>query len=199
MSAFPSLPQPSSLKIRSLQPTLVSVAHSLQRQVRSRGGHRWAISAGWPPMKRADWAILFGFAQAQRGQYGTFTYVLPGNLSTANGVATGTPLVMGASQTGRSIVTDGWTINITGILKAGDFIKFNGHAKVYMVTADANSNGSGQATISIEPALFSSVADNEPIITGDIPFTVAFAGDTRESNVSPGMVFDFSADMVEVP
>lgn len=199
MSAFPSSPAPASLKIRSIQPTLISVAHSLQRQVRSRGGHRWLLSAAWSALKRSEWAVLFGFSQAQRGQYTTFTFTLPGNLSTPQGVATGTPLVMGASQTGRSVVTDGWTATTPAILKAGDFIKFNGHAKVYMLTADVNSDSGGNANLAIEPALFATVADNEPLITGNVPFTVAFSGDTRESNVVPGSFFDFSADMVEVP
>jgi len=199
MAAFPSSPAPASLKIRSLQPTLVSTAHSLQRQVRSRGGHRWLLSATWPVLKRFEWAAFFGFAQLQRGQYCAFTFVLPGTLATPQGVATGTPLVNGASQTGRSVLTKGWTHSITGILKAGDVIKFAGHNKVYMLTADADSDGSGNAALSIEPALFVSPADSEALTVSNVPFTVAFTRDTRESDVAPGMFFSFAADMVEVP
>lgn len=199
MSAFPSSPAPSTLKIRSLQPTLVSTAHSLQRQVRSRGGHRWMISVAWPVLKRAEWAAFFGFSQAQRGQFGTFTFVLPGNLATPQGVATGTPLVNGASQTGRSVLTKGWTNSITGILKAGDVIKFAERNKVYMLTADANSDGGGLATLAIEPALFVSPLDGEALTVSNVPFTVAFAGDARESDYVPGPFFSFAADMIEVP
>ncbi len=199
MAQFPTSPSPTSLKIGSNQPTLVSTAHSLQRQVRSRGGHRWLISAAWAILRRAEWAAFFGFAQAQRGQYGTFSYVLPGNLSNAQGVASGAPLINGGSQTGRSVVTDGWTASTTGIIKAGDFVKFNGHNKVYMLTADVNSNGSGQATLAIEPALFVSPSDNESIIVSNVPFTVAFSSDSRSSNVAPGGLYDFAADMIEVP
>lgn len=199
MAQFPTSPPPTSLRIGSNQPTLVSTAHSLQRQVRSRGGHRWLISSAWAVLRRSEWAAFFGFAQGQRGQYGTFTYVLPGNLSNAQGVATGTSLVNGGSQTGRSVITDGWSANITGILKAGDFIKFTGHNKVYVLTADVNSNGSGQATLAIEPALFVSPSDNELIIVSNVPFTVAFASDGRSSNVAPGGLYDFAADMIEVP
>ena len=199
MAAFPSSPAPSSLKIRSVQPTLVSTAHSLQRQVRSRGGHRWLLTATWPVLKRSEWAAFFAFAQTQRGQYGNFTFVLPGNLATPQGVATGTPLVNGASQAGRSVVTDGWTPSTSGILKAGDVIKFAGQNKIYMLTDDANSDGGGNATLAIEPALFASPADNEALTVSNVPFTVAFTGDTRESDYVPGPFFSFAADMVEVP
>ncbi len=197
--SFPANPAPASLKIRSMQPTLVSTAHSLQRQVRSRGGHRWMLSASWPALTRAQWAAFYGFAQAQRGQYGTFTYVLGGYLSSPQGAGTGTPLVKGASQSGRSVITDGWTALVTGILKAGDFIKFAGHAKVYMLTADVDSDYTGSATLAIEPALFATPADNEAITVNNVPFTVAFGSDTRETDVAPGKIFTFAADMIEVP
>ncbi len=195
---FPTDLPPSSLRIRSVQPTLVSVTHSLQRQVRSRGGQRWQISASWSGLSRADWARLFGFAMAQRGQYGTFQFQIP-QIGSARGMATGTPLVAGASQSGRTVTTDGWTAGVTGILKAGDLVKFAGHAKIYMLTEDVDSNGSGQATLVIEPALMEAPADNEAIDVSDVQMTVAFADDVRESQVGAVPVYDFSAELVEVP
>jgi hypothetical protein len=81
------------------------------------------------------------------------------------GVATGTPLVnngAGYAIGAKSIATDGWTINITGIVKKGDLVKF-GHSKHYTVQADVNSNGSGQATLTLEPGLAATIADNEPL------------------------------------
>ncbi|MDY7002151.1 MAG: hypothetical protein SVS15_10280, partial [Thermodesulfobacteriota bacterium] len=133
---FPTSPALAGLKITSNTPTFVSTAHSLKRQVRSRGGHRWLIEGEYPPMTRDEFAPVYAFAVAQRGQYETFTFVLPG-LKTPQGSIPGTPVVDGADQTGRSIDTKGWTASQSGILKAGDYIKFNGHAKVYMVTQDA--------------------------------------------------------------
>lgn len=98
------------------------------------------------------------------------------------GVATGTPLVNGASQTSayadvkdtntQNLVTDGWTASTTGILKAGDVITIDGVYAVnpvtkatlpflrqFVVTADANSGAStGPATLSISPAIITSGA-----------------------------------------
>lgn len=190
----------SSMKFTSFQPTLLSVSHSLSRQARSRGGaQRWAIEASYPPnLTRAELAPIIAFALAQRGQYETFTLTPPALWSTARGIATGTPLVKGASQTGRSVITDGWTATKTGILLAGDFIKFAGQDKVYMVTADANSDGSGNATIAIEPALMSSPANDAAITVTGVSFSVAFAGDVQEFSIQPAYLHEYKVAFVEV-
>jgi len=86
------------------------------------------------------------------------------------GAGGGTPLVNGASQTGASIITDGWP-NSTAILKKGDIITFadvydvnprtyesNGYLKQFVVTADVSSDVSGNATIAISPAITTSGA-----------------------------------------
>jgi hypothetical protein len=113
------------------------------------------------------------------------------------GVATGTPLANGTDQTGSSIVTDGWTASTTGILKEGDIITFagvygvnplnkqsTGELKQFVVTADVNSDASGNATIPISPAIVASgnyqnvtaaVADNAAItVIGDHTANMAF-------------------------
>jgi hypothetical protein len=93
---------------------------------------------------------------------------------TLFGVGTGTPLVNGATQTGSTIVTDGWTIS-TLVLKKGDLITFNAITPVYDVTADGTSDGSGNLTISINPPIFAggSPAENAPItVTSSVVWTV---------------------------
>lgn len=194
---FPTTPLPTALRLRSTQPTLVSVAHSLKRQVRSRGGQRWSFALDYRNRTRAEMASLLAFALAQRGQYETFQFV-PALLGVPQGVATGTPLVNGAHTTGRSIATDGWTPSIT-VMNAGDFIKFAGHAKVYMLTADVVSNGSGAATLTIEPELYSDLANNEALTVTAVPFTVAFAADDHEASLMAGPVFNWSCELVESP
>jgi hypothetical protein len=189
----------SDLKFTSWQPTLVSLSHSLVRQARSRGGaQRWAIEAAYPPnLTRAELSPIFAFALQQRGQYEIFTLTPPALWSTARGVATGSPLIKGAAQTGRTVNTDGWTPSVTGILLAGDFVKFAGHDKVYMVTADANADGAGEATIAIEPALLTAPADNEAIIVANVPFSVAFASDIQSFELNPPNSHVFKVAFVE--
>lgn len=198
--AYPSTPPFETLKIRSWQPTLVSVSHSLVRQARSRGGaQRWAIEASYNPnLTRAELAPVFAFAVAQRGQYEIFTFTPPAIWATARGIATGTPLVDGANQTGRTVNTQGWSANVAGILKAGDFLKFSGHDKVYMLTADAASDAGGLAALSIEPALMESPADNEAIVVASVPFSVAFASDIQEFDIQSPDWHSFKVSFVEV-
>ena len=115
-------------------------------------------------MKREDAEQLIAFMLKLNGTYGTFTLGDPLNTSP-RGVGTGTPLVNGGSQTGNSLVTDGWTSGQTGILKAGDWIQLGSGStsRLYKILSDANSNGSGQATFDIWPNLRSSPADNAAI------------------------------------
>ncbi len=78
----------------------------------------------------------------------------------------GTPLSNGVDQTGSSIITDGWDLSTTGLLKEGDVITFAGVFEInpqsyqstgrlqhFVVTADVDSDGAGNATIPVSPAI----------------------------------------------
>ena len=84
------------------------------------------------------------------------------------GTKAGTPLVNGATQTGASLITDGWT-NSTAALKQGDVFTVAGVYRVhpetkvstgvlqqFVATADATADGSGNITIAISPAIVTS-------------------------------------------
>lgn len=187
---FPTSPVASSIKITGIRPTLTSVTHSLKRQARSRGGQRWAIEANYPPMNRSDFAPVWAFAHAQQGQYETFTYVPPVYGSTS-GTATGTLLVnnvAGYSAGDSSIAVDG----LTGTLKAGDFIKFQNHDKVYMVTAD------GSTTLAIEPPLVAAISNNHTVTYNSVPFTMAFTTDAQEMSVGNDGFVGYKINLIEV-
>ena len=194
--SFPANPAPSALKIQSYQPTRVSLSHNLRRSVRTNGAQRWVITADWVGLSRAHFAPIQAFILAQRGQWDTFTAALPAH-KLPQGIATGTPLVRGANQQGRSLATRGWTANLAGVMKAGDFLGIAGQTKVYMVTADANSDSTGSATLVIEPALLAIPSDNANLAVRNVPFTLALGGDTLESAVAPGGIYNFSLQLVE--
>ncbi len=138
-------------------------------------GARWGVELTLPPMKRAIAAPWLAFLCELDGRAGRFNGFDPG-AKLPLGVATGSPLVNGASQTGTSIITNGWTINTTGILKAGDFIGFtNGEMK--MIVADANSDGSGNATLSINPAIRDAPGDTSVITTSNVKVAMMLVSD----------------------
>ena len=193
---FPSSPAFKSLSVSSVQPTFVSRSISGRRQSRQIGGQYFRMRATFPSMTRAEFAPIYAFVMAQRGRYESFT-LIPPVLNAGLGSPAGTPLVNGASQTGRSIVTDGWNASIT-IFKAGDYLKFANHDKVYTVTADATSNGSGASTITIEPALVTSPADDSAITYTSVPFTVALRSGIQEFDTGTSGLFTFEIDFEEV-
>lgn len=182
---FPATAVPSAMRIRSQHQTYVSLSRSLRRQAASRGGHLWMFDLDFAPSARSSFQALWAFAIAQRGRYGTFTFV-PAVLGYGMGsIGASAPLVKGASQTGRSVTTDGWVAGAT--MKAGDFVRFTNHTKVYMLTADMTADGSGNATMAIEPALYESPEDNEPIIVSNVDFQCSFTEDVRELSLEPGV------------
>ena len=97
----------------------------------------------------------------------------------------GTPVVNGAGQTGASLVTNGWTVSVTGLLKQGDVftiagvyavnpqnLESTGALQNFVVTADVNSDSGGNATIPISPSITTSGAyqtvDSSPANLGAI-------------------------------
>ena len=194
---FPSSPAFSSLVVSSVQPTMVSRTISGRRQARQIAGQFFTMTATFPPMTRSEFAPIDAFIMKQRGQYETFTLVLP-VLSTPQGAPAGTPLIRGADQTGRTVATDGWTGNVA-IFKAGDYIKFY-HDKVYKVVADVTSNASSSANtpITIEPALISSPADNSAITHTNVPFTVSLTAGVQEFATGTSGMFTYEVDFAEV-
>ncbi|MGH6719588.1 MAG: hypothetical protein ACREER_09750 [Alphaproteobacteria bacterium] len=140
-------------------------------QVTERPGAAWQAEYQLPPMLRASAAAWVAFLTALRGRRGTFKGFDP-DAKTPRGVATGTPLVNGAGQTGNALVTDGWTPTVTNILRAGDYISLAlPTQRLYQVVEDASSDGSGNATLSIEPALRESPNNNAALTTTN-PFTL---------------------------
>jgi hypothetical protein len=125
-------------------------------------GAKWFGSFVLPPMIRADAAAWQAFFTQLRGMSGRFFGYDP-SARTPRGVATGTPIVNGAGQTGTSLITSGWTINITNILKAGDYFQVGTELK--QMTQDVNSSGAGAATLVFEPPLRNAPSNGAPIIT----------------------------------
>lgn len=191
---FPSTPAPAACNLRSSQPTRVSTAQNLRVVVRTVGVQRWGFKLSYKARRRLDLAPILAFVLAQRGQAEAFQFVPPG--FDAQGVATGSPVTTAASQTGTSIATQGWTANVAAILKAGDFIKFASHSKVYMVVADAASDASGNATLSIQPALRQAVT-SDALTVRNVPFTVALASDNLDVAWAPPQNGDVDLDLVE--
>lgn len=194
---FPTDPGPATVNLESNQPTAVDYAESGKSQSRIIGGHLWKAKFTWSKMTREMLAPIFAFANKQRGRFGSFQIVLP-NYATPLGVATGSPLVVGAHLAGaESISIDGFTAATTGIMKANDILKFAGHSKVYMVDADADTDGAGAVTLLLTPPLIADIADNEVVTVNDVEFTMSFDDEIASWKGSAPNLATISADMTE--
>lgn len=179
--SFPLYPTPKEISIRSYAPAFVSVTHGLNRQSRSRGGQVWQLELRYAAMTRAQSAAFWAFLNSQSGQAKRWTINITGYFAN-RGAGGGTPRVNGGGQSGTSLITDGWP-NSTAILKAGDLITIENDRKVYQIVSDVSSNGSGQATLTIYPALRYVPSDN---------FTIDFTPEFYVTLTSDVTVIDWT-------
>jgi hypothetical protein len=195
---FPSTPATKSVGISSKQNTIVSTTTSGRRQARQIDGQRFALTLQFPVMTRSEFAPIMAFIMKQRSQLESFQYV-PATVSTTRGVATGVISVNGSVSAGAtSCSIDGMANSTNGVFKAGDFFRFTGQNKVYMIVEDVNSNGSGAGTLTFEPPLRTSLSDNAVIIYSNVDFTVGLTNDIQEFAVGTENYYQYEVDLIEV-
>ena len=183
---FPSTQGLRGLEFSNNQPNLINVTLSGRRQAKSQGAQYFSFTVQTPPMNTAEHKDIMGFLASQRGQFDTFEIVLP-NLSTPAGSVTGNPLRVATDIDAglKSIAVTSGLTNKTDYLKRGDLVRFGTDPKVYMLTADVDTDGSGAGTLNIEPGLITAVAGaSSPVTveTNDVKFTVFMASAGQEYN-----------------
>jgi len=194
---YPNSPEFRSIEFKSYHRVMRDTSHSGRGFRRRLGGSRWSFILVYnSSLTRDDCEEIYSFIQKQSNGFETFTITLP-DKSVPRGTATGSPSVNGAGQTGSSISVQGFTPNITNIMRKGDIFKFNGHTKVYMVVDDANSNGSGQTTLNFSPPLIVSPASDEVIIVNNVPFTVIFDDEMSSYTGDPGLFYGLTIPLIE--
>ena len=193
----------STLGIKRIQNSIISKAQSGKKLARQIDGQRFAFTAQIITGKRSDiYGELMAFIIKQRSQKENFT-IIPPEIEDARGVETGTLAVNGNHTVGdTTIAIDGFAADTANRLRSGDFIKFNGHTKVYMVVADVTSS-SGAATVTIEPPLTTALSDDEAVAYDNIPFTVHLTNDVQEfgavsADKDGNVLYQFELDVEEV-
>ena len=112
----------------------------------------------------------------------------------------GNPTVLGAGQTGSTLVTTGWTANIAALLNVGDVFTITGVNAVnpeslsstgslrnFVVTAAASSSGTGSASLSIYPPITTTGAyqtvDSSPLSGATITVISGASGANLAKNL----------------
>lgn len=167
----PTVPAPKRSFMRLLRAVgQGKTPFTFQQQVERHQGAQWQIELQYPSMSRAQAAEWRAFVLSMNGRFGT---CLLGDYDsrTPRGIATGTPLADSAGSPSinlagdRTFYTKGWTTGQTGIMLKGDMFQLGSglSTELYEVVEDANSDGSGLATLEIEPPLRSDIADSASI------------------------------------
>ena len=172
-----------TMGIKSIQNTIISTSDSGKRLARQIDGQRWGFTISIIAGNRSDvYGELMAFIIKQRSGKETFT-IVPPEIEDARGSETGSVLVNGNQSAGdTTIAMDGFAGDGAGRFKAGDFIKFASHTKVYMVVSDVTSS-SNAATVTIEPPLVADIANDSAVTYDDVAFTVYLKNDVQEFGI----------------
>jgi hypothetical protein len=166
----------STMGIRTSQDTIITITDTGKKLSRQIDGQRFGFTAQIITAKRSDvYGELMAFIMKQRSSKENFT-IVPPEVTDARGTASG--LLNGTASAGDTSITLGGSA--TGTLKAGDFIKFGNHNKVYMVVEDQSDISTG--TLTIEPPLINAVSSIN-IQYDNVPFTVYLTNDIQEFGV----------------
>ncbi len=133
-------------------------------QTQSQRGQleRWSFVMSIRRLSRSDAQIAQGFFMMLEGPLGLFRMVDPAAAKPL-GKATGIPILSAPAEPGdREIAVSGFTPNVGGILRAGDWIQIGD--QLSKVRTDVASSATGTATVSIWPKVMATVDSGEPLI-----------------------------------
>lgn len=164
------------------------------KQFKELSGSRWTGSFTWSNRQGLDARTLTAQFQSLRGPIDDFRITPPDHEGL--GTALGSGLVSGASQTGTSVATDGWTINQPVLLEIGDYFEINGELKI--VTQRATSDGAGNSTIQFQPPIRKSPADNSAVITINPRVTMRLTIPIAAHSLSAPVIYALSIEAEEV-
>ena len=201
--AFPiSSAKFESLGIKSIQNTIISKSQSGKKLARQIDNQRFGFTARIITAKRSDvYGELMAFIVKQRSGKENFT-IIPPEIEDARGSETGSVLVNGVHAVGDTTIDmDAFAGDGDGRFKAGDFLKFASHDKIYMVVSDVTSS-SNAATVTIEPPLITALTDNSAVTYDNVPFTVHLTSDIQEfgvvgSDKDGNLLYQFEFDVEE--
>ena len=200
---LPTTPSFQTLNISSETNTSSTTSVSGRVQRKTQGVQRWSFTASYAPGTRATMAPLMAFITKQQGSFGSFTAKLPVYSDTSGSLVKATHTMLVNNVGGYPVSTKSIAVDVTptgvttGALKAGDFIGFGLHNKVYQLVADCDLNGSGQGTLTFEPGLIATIANDETVVYGDVQFTCKLTRDVQEFSAGMGDQVRYELDIIE--
>lgn len=182
---LPSAPKSYTLTPKSVTSMSASVFTG-EQYVQNFSGQWWELSLTYPSNSRTTQSYLSATITAMLGRSGTFYFGPVGASATPSGSISGSPTVVSPSVGVNTLSITGLANSTTGVLKAGDFIQVASH--LYYVLTDANSDGSGNATVDVFPNVRSDATNGAAVVYNN-PKGVFRPTDDTSLTVSTGNVF----------
>jgi hypothetical protein len=159
----------------------------------------WSATLQFPTMTQEEFRPVQAFIALAQGALNEFDVILPSvSTSLSSGSAVSSKSVDGDHTAGDTTINISTTLTSQNLLKAGDVIRFENHTKVYMVTSDINTDGSGDATLNIQPALVENLTNGEDITLTNVPFRMTITNDIQEFGYRTDGLIDYEIDIEEV-
>lgn len=167
----------------------VSVGQSeftFEQQVQEHQGECWQINLSFQLLNRDQAEEFNAFILKLAGRAGTFTASIAGS-EEPRGIATGTPLVDGSNQTGRTLNVKGWSFNTQNILKVGDFIQLGSgsNTRLHKVLETVDSNAEGKTTLTLAPKIVNPPVNDAPVIVENAKGLFRLASNVDTVDVTP--------------
>ena len=190
---FPNV-DPSDVEIVMNAPLQITRSLSGRETRNLATGPFFTLIYTFSNLNETERRLISGHIANANGQLQTFNVNLPDGLKTTTGDATGTIDV--ASNASAGAVSIDYTASVATIFKAGDFIKFDNHEKLYEVTEDSTTLGSN-GTVKIFPPLRTDITTSEDILYSNLTALVRYNIDVSY-RIRNDSFTDFTIEFLEV-
>jgi len=195
--AMPSTPQFRSVQFRAKSAVGVSRSpFTYSAQVTAHQGEMWEVDVELPPMTRAQAEAWIAFIIGLNGFEGSFLLGDPAGTSP-QGDWSGTQVVNGGSQTGKTLVVRG--LDAFATVTAGDWLQLGSGSSstLHKLVQNATADSGGEATLEIWPRLRSSPVDGAAITVNDAKGLFRLSDNTRAWGVEIAQVYGVSFSAME--
>lgn len=188
----------NTTNFKTITDTRQTVSQSGRRIRISTASSRFSATLKYPPMTLANWKPIQAAAVRSQGPLNSFDIQLPSVSDNSSGVTGITATVNDTNAiAGASLVTIATNKNSQTIMKSGDVVRFASHTKVYMLTQDAITNGTGEVTLNITPNLFEEVVDSSSVTVDNVPFRMTLERDVQEFKYATNGTVAYEIDVIE--
>jgi hypothetical protein len=184
MATLPSEFKIAQAQITSNLPITETDSRSLIRIQRKTGGHRWEMTLTSTRLNLEDMKPITAAIGAIRNAMDTVELAVPVYSESLASTQT--------ASLNRPIGVTSATVTSTTNVAAGDYFRFSGHSKIYVVTSVTSGT-----TFNFFPSLQKAVTAGQTLTFDGVQFTMRLSGDPLSFTASNDNTAVIELDLVE--